>query len=82
VLDPKYAPYVEINYTEMVAPNFNWNLTAVESDILKSYVDVYNTRLTSNSSKRRLLVRISQKMTLSSRRTTNKIRKRRRNKRN
>ena len=51
-LEPEYAPYVEINYAEMAAANFNWALTSVESELLKHYENVKYMRFIPYSSKR------------------------------
>ena len=39
-LEAQYAPYVDVNYAEMTAANFNWALTNAESEIIKNYEEV------------------------------------------
>jgi len=51
-LEAEYAPYVEINFAEMAAANFNWALTSVESELLKHYEDVRYMRFMLYSSRR------------------------------
>ena len=69
-LEPEFAAYVDIDYTAMASPNFNWALTDVESEVVKQYLAVRRFDVKRHSLRRIWLVRKIQKVKVLQRKTT------------